>query len=211
MNKNNLIKKFVMILILGVLFSGIISAFGVGTPYMKEINGVRTFEVYENNAENFEVVLQSGTENPMNVKVSILEGSEVIELLEDNDIFLVNPNEKVSVKFRILAPKGAVIGDSFSVRLGFASSDVGEGALAFGTAIEKGFDVLLVEMPVYAGSEETEEETAGQVAIIIFLALIILLILIIIVLKVKRSKREKAMKNKQPDSVKKKSAPKKKK
>ena len=196
MKNNNLSKKFAMILLISVLLIAPIAAFGVSTPYMPEVNGVRTFEVYENNAEDFEVVLQSGSQEPMNVRVSIVEGSEVIELMENNDIFLVSPNEKLSVHFRILAPQGANVGDSFRVKLGFASSEVGEGALAFGTAIEKGFDVLLVEMPVYA-SPESKKEKSGQIALLIFGAIIILLILLIIVLKVKTSQKKRALESKQ--------------
>jgi hypothetical protein len=213
MNNNNLIQKTAIIFLMGIMFLGFISAFGVSTPYMEEVNGVRTFEAYKNNAEDFQVVLQSGSDEPLNVKVEILEGSEVIELLSDDNLFLVNPGEKVPVDFRILSPPGANIGDTFTVRLGFASSDVGEGALAFGTAIEKEFDVLLVEMPVYADENvEKENKAAGQAALIIFIAIVVLLILIIIVLKVKKNKRDNSMKEKaSKKTVKEKSVPKKKK
>jgi hypothetical protein len=194
MKNNNLTKKLAIVLLLGVVLLAPIAAFGVSTPYMQEINGVRTFEAYQNNAEDFRIVLQSGSQEPMNVRVTILEGSEVIELMADSNIFLVNPDEKLPVNFRILAPSGAQIGDSFHVRLGFASSDVGEGALAFGTAIEKGFDVLLVEMPVYAAPEASNEEIS-QAALFIFISIVVLLILLIIVIKVKRIQKARAMKN----------------
>jgi hypothetical protein len=186
MNKNNLTKKIGMTLILGVLLLAPIMAFGISTPYMEEINGVRTFEVYQSNSENFEVVLQSGLDKPMNVKVSILEGSEVIELLGNEDIFQVNPGEKVPVNFRIVSPEGAEIGDSFNVKLGFASSEEGSGALAFGTAIEKNFKVLLVEMPLHLATPE--EEKSGKAALIISLGILALLVLLIIILKVRNHK-----------------------
>jgi hypothetical protein len=192
MNKNKLTKKIVMTLLLGVLLLAPIAAFGISTPYMEEINGLRTFEVYQSNAENFEVVLQSGSDSPINVKVTVLEGTDVIELLEVSDIFLVNPGDKVPVNFRILSPSGAEIGDSFSVKLGFASSEEGSGALSFGTAIEKNFDVLLVEMPIYEAAPE-EKET-GNVALIIFVAIILLLVLIIIVLKVRKNQKVSGVK-----------------
>jgi len=192
MNKNNLTKKLGMTLLLGVLLLAPIAAFGISTPYMEEVNGIRTFEVYQSNAENFEVVLQSGIDDPMNVKVTVIEGSEVIELLYNTDIFLVNPGDKVPVNFRILSPSGSEIGDSFHVKLGFASSEEGSGALAFGTAIEKNFDVLLVELPIYEAAPE-EKET-GNAAVIISIAIILLLILVIIVLKVKKNQKVKVVK-----------------
>jgi hypothetical protein len=186
MKKNKLNGKWIFTLLLGVALLTSVSAFGISTPYMEEINGVRTFEVYQSNSENFEVVLQSGLDEPMNVKVSILEGSEVIELLGNEDIFQVNPGEKVPVNFRIVSPEGAEIGDSFNVKLGFASSEEGSGALAFGTAIEKNFKVLLVEMPLHLATPE--EEKSGKAALIISLGILALLVLLIIILKVRNHK-----------------------
>ena len=52
-----------MTLILGVLLLAPVAAFGVSIPYMEEVNEVRTFEAYKANAEDFKVVLQSGTES----------------------------------------------------------------------------------------------------------------------------------------------------
>jgi hypothetical protein len=198
--KNNLTKKFVMTLILGVLLLLPISAIAVSIPNMEEVDGVYTYEAYQNNVEDFKVVLQTGTENPVNIKVEILEGSEVIELMEENTVFLVSPGEKIPVQFRIVSPPGSNVGDVFSVRLRFSSSDVGEGALAFGTSVEQRFNVLLVEMPLQASLPE--EQKPGRAALIIAIAIIVVLILLIIVLKVRKGQKPKVIEKKPEKSVK---------
>ncbi len=207
-----------MVLLLGVLFLIPVSAFGISTPYMKEVEGVRIYEAYQNNVEDFIIVLQSGTEEPMNVQIEIIEGSEVIELMEENNLFLVNPGEKVPVQFRIVSPPGAQIGDKYSVRVSFSSSEVGEGALAFSTSIEKSFDVLLVELPIFTKTSEPEDQRS-KVVLIIFIAIIVLLVFLIILIKVKKTKKQssiiksesKTKVNKKENSLVKKKAVKKKK
>jgi hypothetical protein len=208
MNKK-LTLKFGIFLLFGIMFLGIVSAFdgGINTPYMPEIEGIRVFEAYQDNSEDFVAHIQSSEENPINVRVDIIDGEEVIELIEPENIFLVSPNEKVPVRFRILAPKGAQIGDRYRVILSFSSSEVGEGALAFGQAFQRSFDVVLVEMPIFTKAEP--EESENQLALLIFIGIILLLILIIVVLKVKRCKRVKALEKAKENPVKKKVAKKK--
>lgn len=193
MKNNNLDKRFVITLILGVMFLlPIVSAIAVSVPHMEEIDGVDTYEVYKDNVEDFKVVLQTGTEDPVNIKVEILEGSDVIELIDSNDIFLVSPGEKIPVQFRIVSPPGAEIGDSFYVRLGFRSSEVGVGALAFGTAVEQRFNVLLVEIPIE--TSEVEKEKTGKAALIISFGILLLLVILIVMGKIRNDKKSKTVK-----------------
>ena len=47
-----------MALILGVICLAPVAAIAVSIPHMEEINGVHTYEVYKDNAEDFKVVFQ---------------------------------------------------------------------------------------------------------------------------------------------------------
>ena len=117
MKNNKLLGGSGFVLLLGVmLMIGSVSALSVSVPYMEEIDGVRTYQAYENNAEDFEIVLQNGGgTDPINVVVDVTTGSDVLQLMDENNIFLVVPGQKV-----VFFARGLI---SFDGRNTFASPE----------------------------------------------------------------------------------------
>jgi len=167
-----------VVFLIGILFSvTFISAFSVGMPYMEN----KQLYLSAGDTRGLEFVLQNsgGTVNS-NAKARIIEGSEIIEITDLSDVYVVVPGEQTKVNFRITIPEDAQIGDSYHIKLDF-SSEAGAGGFAFGSAIEQNFDVIIGERLAPAVQEEGAEKETSLKSFLPYGVLIIVLMVVLIV------------------------------
>ena len=169
-----------MLLVLGISF---VSAFSVSAPYMENKELALSLD---SKTIDLEFVLQNGggaTED-VSIKVSVIEGSEIITMLDSNETYLVSPGEKVPVNMRVTLPADVIEGDSYGVVLSFATvTSTGSGEFGFGTGQEQRFTVLAV-------NDQVQEEKPGISKTLLYIIIGVLLLLIIIVfILIKRKKK----------------------
>ena len=179
-NKNQNIRRFISLAVLIVFGISFISAFSISAPYMEN----KELKMSPGEIKDLEFVLQNGgATEEINVKVTILDGSDIIRLIDGNDIYPVTPGEKVSVNMKITMPEDAKTSQNYSVKIGFKEvTSEGGSNFGFGTEIEQNFNVVILG-----------KENKINNKLILYLAIGILLILIILViLIIKRKNRKKA-------------------
>jgi len=184
-NRNTCNKVYVslaMLIILGISF---VSAFSVSSPYMAN----KTLNLFpDSKITNLEFVLQNGggaTEN-VTIRVNILEGSEITNITDDDNIYTVSPGAQVPVNLRITLPENVMIGNTYNVRLEFSTVTLGQsGEFGFGTGQEQSFKVVVVK-------EIVQKTPANFLSSKLFLPLIIgiLLILLIMIMFLIRRKQK---------------------
>jgi uncharacterized membrane protein len=182
MKNNNYNKIFLSLAMLLVLSVSFVSAFSVSAPYMenKELDLSLNSKVTD-----LEFVLQNGggaTEDAT-IKVSVLEGLNIVSIVSENATYLVSPGAKVPVTLRITLPEEVQAGDSYEVVLNFATvTSTGSGEFGFGTGQEQRFTVIV--------NEEIQQEKEGISKTLLYTLIAVLFLLIIIVLVlIKRKKK----------------------
>lgn len=171
-----------MLLILGISF---VSAFSVSSPYManKELNVFPDSKITD-----LEFVLQNGggaTED-VNVRVLVLEGSEIINITNEDNIYTVTPGAKVPVNLRITLPEDVKIGKIYNIRLEFSTVSLGpSGEFGFGTGQEQNFKVVIIKEVVPG------EEVSGILLYVILGILVVLVAVVLILIKRKNKISEK--------------------
>ncbi len=178
-NKNKIITGIIVIL----FFISFGSAFSISAPYME--NKELILPLGEN-LKTLEFVLQnSGATENVNIRVRIIQGSEIASITDLSNIYTVVPGDKVPVNMEIKIPEESQVGDSYHIKLGF-STETGEqgGIFGFGVEIEQNFDVITGEV-IQTPGEGTSSWVYYLIAGIIALAIIITIIL------KKKKKKEK--------------------
>ena len=178
-NKNKIIGGMIVML----FFISFGSAFSVSAPYME--NKELILPLGEN-LKTLEFVLQNsgGIEN-INIRVRILQGSEIASITDLSNIYTVVPGDKVPVNIEIKIPEEAQVGDSYHIKLGF-STETGEqtGVFGFGVEIEQNFDVITGE------AIQTPGEEVSSWVYYLIVGIIAIGIIIAIVLKRKKKKQK---------------------
>ena len=123
-----------------ILLSSSILAFAVSSQYYEG----NPLYLQPGEIREVKIMLQNhaGTED-VNVKAEIIEGQNIIQLNEPNDIFLVPKGEKIDVYFKINIPQDAKKGDIFPVTIMFASTTTSTGSIGLSGSIGKGFNVVI--------------------------------------------------------------------
>jgi uncharacterized membrane protein len=180
MKTKKITKTFAM-LILSILSISFICAFSVSYPYMEN----KKMNMVPNEIKEIEFVLQNGggATTPLNIKIKVIEGSEIIEFLEEKDIFLVNPGDKVPIKFKIKVPENAKSGQEYNIKISFSEVSINKDILSFGTEIEQNFKVV-VEEP-----KKENKQNWLKISAIILSSLIIIILCILIIIKIKKKSK----------------------
>lgn len=136
--------------------------------------------------EEREIILDlqnmAGTEE-ISAKGSIIEGSEIAEIKNLDDEFLVPLGQRVPVKMKIEIPQEAQTGDSYNIKLSFITKPTGEAeTLGFSSGIERNIPVSVVERaPVI--SESKEETPSPYIIMFSLIAVIVLIAIITLIIK----------------------------
>ena len=161
----------------------LINAFSISAPYME--NNQLMLQPGEVRELQFTLQNGGGATESIAVKVSIREGSEIAQIIDEKDIYIVNPGEKVKVNIRVSMPQDA---KKYTVRLGFNTATASEkGNFNFGSEIEKSFEVVPAPLQESITEKEKPGKTAGisgyEALVGITLAIILLIIILIILIK----------------------------
>lgn len=181
MKKNKLIIIFVsMFFLLSVI--SITSAVAIGGPPMEN----KQLVLFSGESRNLEFTIQNGggATEAVNVKVNVTEGSEIIKLVEEKNIYLVSPGDMVPIGFLVTAPNGAT-GSKYKIIIEFSEASANQDALSFGTGINQEFEVVLAE-PIEKIKEN--KELKGWV-LMLWIGIFILLIIIALLVLRKRKTR----------------------
>jgi len=184
MKINKLTARLSLSLIIIIFLSAIISALAVSMPYMEN----KQLKMLPGESRDFKFVLQSGEGRDINVRTDITKGSEIINFVDSENIYLVKEGDKVTVNTKITIPEESAIGESYNIELTFETSPVQEsGQFAFGSSIKQTFEVVVVKALAEEPKEQKLLET-NQLAIYLIIVIAIILIIIYLVKKKKKSR-----------------------
>jgi uncharacterized membrane protein len=178
---NKIYISLAMLIILGISF---VSAFSVSYPYMEN----KTLNIPLNSkVTDLEFVLQNGggaTEN-VNIRVNILEGSEIINITNEDNVYAVSPGDKIPVNLRITLPDDAMVGSTYNIHLEFTTVSLGSsGEFSIGTGQEQDFKVVV-------GNKFVAEKTPFVFSkVLVWLIIGILLLILIIAMFLSRKKKK---------------------
>jgi hypothetical protein len=179
---NKIYISLAMLLILGVSF---VSAFSVSAPYME--NKALNLSV-TSGVTNLVYVLQNGggaTED-INVKVGILNGSDIATITDASDTYRVSPGQQVPVNLRITLPENVQPGNTYDIRLSFVTVASGQsGEFGFGTGQQQNFKVVVIK------EQLTEKELQLQKTILYIIIAVLAILIIIVLVLIKRKNRSK--------------------
>jgi|GEM_PF-3078535 len=183
MKNNKIYLTFIITLILGISF---VSAFSVSAPYMEN---KELYLTLGSEPTDLEFVLQNGggaTES-VTIRTMILTGEEIISITDEEQTYVVNPGEKVPVSLRASIPEGAKAGDSYAVRLSFATAtQTNSGEFGFGTGQEQRFTAKIISEPIL----EDEKSKTGNSIIYLGISILLLLIVTISILSKRKVKKK---------------------
>src|SRR4030042_59306 len=140
MKVNKIYQQISITLIVIILFSSFVSAFGVGAAYYKEnplkISAGETKEIIFNlkNGPGPEDIIASS---------SITQGSGILELIDSENV-LVPVGGSVNIRTKITIPNDAKIGDTYPIEMTFKTVSGGAGTFGLSSSVSRGFDVIIV-------------------------------------------------------------------
>ena len=170
------------ILISLILVSSSVFAFGIGCAYHQN----RPLEIVAEGSKeiNFNLQNMPGPEDVL-ARPNIIQGSEILQLASDEDIF-VPVGGSVDVKATVTLPPGTKVGDVFPVEISFTTVTEGEtGEFGFGSSVSRKFDVIATTET----GELKEEMPITLILTIIIAAIIIIAIIIYIIVKKRKQKQ----------------------
>ena len=134
-------------ILVGILFfiSGSVSAFAVSSAYWKG----NPITIYPGETQNIQIILQNmaGTED-ISAKGVILEGFEIAEITDAEDVYLVPLGGKTTVNIRVSIPEDAEVEDEYSLRVSFTTmATESAGPIGFSSGVERTFPVIVVQEP----------------------------------------------------------------
>ncbi len=183
--KINKTKTGIKFLILLVLLSSFVSAFGVsygsGNP----------LQMYPGESRDIYVTLQNraGDIGDVNAKLEILSGKEIVELTDGLDTYLIPYDDATRINFTVKIPETAKYNDTYSIQLRFFTlSDKESGGMGFAMGSGQKINVLVVPKP---GEEvEIAEESPQLWGILVFVGLAIIIIAVILIALIRKKIRK---------------------
>lgn len=178
MKINKLYQQIGILLIVIILTSSFVSAFGVGSAYYKEnplkISAGETKEIIFN--------LQNGP-GPQDItaKPSITKGAEILELIDSENV-LVSVGGAVDIKVKVNIPNDAKIGEVYPVEVTFTTVSTEAGAFGLVSSVSRNFDVIIVPTPEEISREEARLAEQKPIPLWIIGLIILIAILIILVI-----------------------------
>ena len=180
-------------IILIILLTSNIFAFGVGAPYHE--NNPLKISPGESKIINFNFQNPAGKD--LTVRPSIKQGSEIIEFIDSSD-FIVAVGDSVNFNARITIPSNAQINSIYPIEVSFTTVERTEEGktLGLGASVGRRFNVEIIplteEIPMEPKLSPADYFAKYQLAIIIAIILLIIIIIILIwfILKKKNSSKK---------------------
>jgi len=179
-NKQKTCEKIFIFTSMIILLSASVLAFGVSSAYYPEN------PLYVPSGEEIESFItlrnQAGTEN-ISVKAEIIEGSEILKLTAESDIYTIPAGEITKVNYKITIPPDAEIEKVYPINVVFTTVTQSEsGSFGFGTSIGQTFSVVVGSGP----PPPKEKPTIAPWMIGLGIAVVIIIIIIILIRRKKK-------------------------
>lgn len=190
--ENKKIFSLGMILVLAVLMTSTVLAFGVSSPYWKG----NPLQIYPSETKTVKITYQNmgeGVED-ITMRAEITKGQEIASLSQEE--YLVRANTKdTTVEVAVSIPEGTPIGANYQVTLTSSSVTPGaEGGVAIGVGMDTTFDVEVIEKPKPQYAEltplELPQESPETTGIVLFVALAVLIVAIVLLTIIKMRKKK---------------------
>jgi len=171
-----------------------VNAFGFGVTQPETI----VIGPGENRIVDFSVQTGAGDTQDIIAILTVFEGKDIVELIENNEYFVPGGGE-TTAKIKINIPSNAKINDKFKVGLLFktkpADASASQGNIALGQGLKISFDVLVSEpkkeTPPLTGSATRKIGYNSSIAGVIIIAIGILIYLLINRRKGKKRNRKR--------------------
>lgn len=171
-NENNSMKfknQTITLAILLILFANV-SAFAVSSQYWEE----NPIKMIPGETKEIEILLQNmaGTED-VYVEGAIIESSEIANMINSENEYLVKAGDKTYIKLSITIPKQNYQ-SKYNVILSFKTSQEGSGSFGLGNSVEREIPIIIESKPSII-----DETSKTWIIAILIIALIVLGILLI--------------------------------
>ena len=189
MKKNKLSWIFVIFLLITLLTSLNVDSVCVSSPYWDE----RPLYVQPGEVKEIIYLLQNnvGSED-VAMKAEVEGDSDIMQLIDTNNIYDVPLGSEVPVKAKITVPANAKAGDEWQVGVLFTvtSKSIENQPLTIGTAYSKGFKVIVQEESNLQDNQIVPEGQEEKGSSLTWLFIAIIFIVIITFLMIKKSSRK---------------------
>ena len=191
MNKMKI--KNLLTFVVFILFSISVLGFGATQP------GTVFVPVGESKIVDFSVQNGGGAKEDVVATLTVVDGEEIVELIEDNKYFIPINGEAVA-KIKVKVPANANPDDKYNVKLSFraepVSPSIPSGMVSLGYGVDIKFDVVasepVIETPSIPTGQVTKNVSYNSTYVII--ALIVVALIIYLLTKRKMSKKSKKRK-----------------
>lgn len=185
-------KKFatrILTVVLILTLSNYVYAFSVGSAYHKD----NPLKISPGESIDIQFSLQNmaGSEN-ISTKVNILQSSELIELIDPDETYLIPVGGEKIVNARVTLPPDAEIGKIYPVEIEFSTiTEKKKGTFGFGSAVGRKFNIIVTQ-PEEA--KLAEEKTPVTPALIITLLVAIIIIAIVTTVILRKTHKKSSLK-----------------
>ena len=178
------LSKIILMLLVLIFVSYDVNAFGVVAP-----NSPIVVSIGETKDLSLSIQNGAGATEDVITKIEVLEGSEIIQL--DQEEYLVPANGEITAKLKIIIPRDANIDGKWNVKLSFKATPKGkEGMVSMGYGVIINFDVL-AQQPTETPTGKVTKEILGYNTNVILAVLIIIATLIILYILERKKKTKK--------------------
>lgn len=181
-NKKRCIGTGILAGIFILFFSNYVCAFAVSSAY----GDWNPLEISPGQTKTFDVILQNSGSDELGLKGGIAEGSEIAEITNPSEVYLIPKGEKKKITIRVSIPSDAKIGDSHNIKLLFSTVKSAEGGgLGFGSSIEQTVSANVIKKPLSPEELAAKEKAIPGIAFLISLIFIVIIIVIVIIIRKK--------------------------
>jgi len=185
--KNKKIFSIGVILVMAILVTSTVLAFGVSSPYWVG----NPVSIYPGETKTVELSYQNMGEDAedLNVRAEITKGNEIASLSKQ-DYFVAANTKDTEVDVIVSVPASTGIGTTYKVTLTSRTVTPGtEGGVGLGVGMDTTFDVNVTSRPPVAPAETLAEEPTNALGITLFVALAILIVAIILLVLSRKKKK----------------------
>jgi len=166
--KNKITLTLVLVLVT-FLLAGLVTAFGVGSPYWKG----HPLKMYPGETKIINLNLQNNVgDADVVVKAQVTEGADIAKLLKDTYIVKAKTINTM-VPLKVTLPKDVTENKHVTVEIKTVKSGEG-GMVVMGTGMKVSFDVILTEIPEKVKQQRSISTITWSAAILILIIILYL-------------------------------------